>query len=82
MLCMGNLAERTIRQFTVYRKNMEHFGSELGVSDAMVYMTVIETLRIWGYNVKEYLERIFTDAIKGISDYSQYDPSVMAVAAK
>ena len=75
-------AERAIRLFTVYRKNMEHFGSESGVPDAMVYMTVIETLRMWGYNVKEYLESIFTDAIKGISYYSQYDLSVMALAAR
>ena len=75
-------AERAIRPFTVYRKNMEHFGSEAGVSDAMVYMTVIETLKMWGYNVKEYLERIFADAVKGITDYTQYDPAVMSLATR
>ena len=75
-------AERAIRPFTVYRKNMEHFGNETGMSDAMVYMTVIETLKMWGYNVKEYLERIFADAVKGITDYTQYDPAVMSLVTR
>lgn len=75
-------AEGSIRPFTVYRKNFEHFDSESGVSNVMVYMMVIETLRMCGYNVKEYLERIFTYAIKGISDHSKYTPSVMALTER
>ena len=62
----NNIAERAIRPFTVYRKNMLHFGSEEGIEDTMTYLTVIETVKMWGYNVKDYLVRIFTDAIKGI----------------
>ena len=33
---------------------------------------------MWGYNVKDYLVRICTDAIKGIKDYTIYDPAGMA----
>ena len=74
----NNIAERAIRPFTVYRKNMLHFGSEEGIEDTMTYLTVIETVKMWGYNVKDYLVRIFTDAIKGIKDYTIYDPARMA----
>ena len=44
----------------------------------MTYLTVIETAKMWGYNVKDYLVRICTDAIKGIKDYTIYDPAGMA----
>lgn len=40
------------------------------VEDTITYLTVIETLKTWGHNVKDYLVRIFTDAIKGIKDYT------------
>jgi len=32
---------------------------------------------MWGYNVKDYLVRIFTDAIKSIKDYTLYDSARM-----
>lgn len=74
------LAEQAIRPFCLLRKNSEHFGSEHGVEDACVYHTIIETLKLWGINIKQYLVDVFTASIKGIEDYSVFDPEKYASA--
>lgn len=45
-------------------------------------MAAIDTWRMCGYNVKEHLEQIFSDTIKGISVYAKYDQSVTILAAR
>lgn len=54
---------------------MLHFGSEECIEDTMTYLTAIETAKMWGYNVKDYLVRICTDVIKCIKDYTIYNPA-------
>lgn len=38
-----------------YAKNSLHYSSEEGVEMAMTYLTIIETAKMWGLQVKEYL---------------------------
>lgn len=73
-------AERAIRPFTVSRKNSLHFSSEDGVQIAMIYHTVIETAKMCGLEIKEYLTHVFREIISGNKDYKSLLPE--AVAAK
>ena len=60
-------AERAIRPFTVSRKNSLHYSSEEGVEMAMIYLTIIETAKMWGLQVKEYLSYVWREVMSGRS---------------
>ena len=60
--------KRAIRPFTVSRKNSLHYSSEEGVEMAMTYLTIIETAKMWGLQVKEYLTYVWREAIYGNND--------------
>lgn len=70
-------AERAIRPFTVsrkcstlslcYAKNSLHYSSEEGVEMAMTYLTIIETAKMWGLQVKEYLVYVWREVMIGRS---------------
>ena len=63
-------AERAIRPFTVSRKNSLHYSSEEGVEMAMIYLTVIETAKMWGLQIKEYLAYVWREIMSGRSTLS------------
>ena len=60
--------KRAIRPFTVSRKNSLHYSSEEGVEMAMTYLTIIETAKMWGLQVKDFLVRAWREAIYGNND--------------
>ena len=68
------LAERSIRPFTVNRKNSLHFSSEEGITVAMTYLTIIETAKMYGLEVRDYLAHVFRELVKGNKDCSTYTP--------
>ena len=70
-------AERAIRPFTVSRKNSLHYSSEEGVETAMTYLTVIETAKMWGLQVKEYLTYVWREVMSGNTDYESMTPEVV-----
>ncbi len=49
------LAERAIRPFSVNRKNSMFYSSEEGVEIASLYFSIIDTVKMCGLEVKEYL---------------------------
>ena len=67
----------SIRPFTVnlkrstlslcYAKNSLHYSSEEGVEMAMTYLTIIETAKMWGLQVKEYLTNVWREVMSGRS---------------
>jgi hypothetical protein len=70
-------AERAIRPFTVSRKNSLHYSSEEGVEMAMVYLTVIETAKMWGLQIKEYLAYVWREIMSGNTNYEELTPEVV-----
>ena len=70
-------AERAIRPFTVGRKNSLHYSSEEGVEMAMIYLTIIETAKMWGLQVKEYLAYVWREVMSGNTDYESMTPEVV-----
>lgn len=67
-------AERAIRPFSINRKNSLFFGSEEGVDVAVTYLTIIETAKMYGLEVKDYLTHVFREIMKGNKDCSTYAP--------
>lgn len=51
----------------------------LGVEDYGVYYTMIETCKLQGYSVLEYLEAFFTAVIKGRTDYENLMPAAIGI---
>ena len=70
-------AERAIRPFTVSRKNSLHYSSEEGVEMAMTYLTIIETAKMWGLQVKEYLTYVWREVMGGNTDYESMTPEMV-----
>lgn len=70
-------AERAIRPFTVSRKNSLHYSSEEGVEMAMIYLTVIETAKMWGLPIKEYLAFVWHEVMSGNTNYEELIPEVV-----
>ena len=70
-------AERAIRPFTVSRKNSLHYSSEEGVEMAMTYLTIIETAKMWGLQIKEYLAYVWREVMSGNSDYESMTPEMV-----
>lgn len=74
------IAERAIRSFTVERNNAPTFCSHKGVEVSAMYHTVIETCKLQGYSVLEYLEAFFTAVIKGRTDYKKLMPATIGIS--
>lgn len=70
-------AERAIRPFTVGRKNSLHYSSEDGVEMAMTYLTIIETAKMWGLQVKEYLTYVWREIMSGNTNYESMTPEMV-----
>ena len=70
-------AERAIRPFTVGRKNSLHYSSEEGVEMAMIYLTIIETAKMWGLQVKEYLTYVWREIMSGNTNYESMTPEMV-----
>ncbi len=57
----NNLAERSIRPFTVGRKNWLVAGSPKGATASSVIYSIIETCKANKINPRKYLEKVFTE---------------------
>lgn len=68
------VAERAIRPFTVNRKNSLFYSSEEGVDVAATYLTIIETTKLYGLEVRDYLAHVFREIMNGNKDCSTYAP--------
>ena len=68
------IAERVIRPFTVNRKNSLFYSSEQGVDVAATYLTIIETAKIHGLEVWDYLVYVFREIMNENKDCSTYAP--------
>ena len=71
-------AERAIRPFTVGRKNSLHYSSEDGVKTAITYLTVIETAKLCGLQIKDYLSYVWREVMSGNTNYGELTPEMVA----
>ncbi len=72
-------AERAIRPFTGLRKNIQLFGSENGIDETCLYMTLCETCKNFGVNFKEYITYAVDEIIHGNTDYESLTPWAIKV---
>ena len=76
-------AERTVRPITRVRKASLHYSSEEGLQMALDYMTIIESAKRLGYEVKDFLVRAWREAIYGNNDLeSMLQPAVVIVTTQ
>ena len=61
-------AERTVRPITRARTSSLHHSSEDGLQMALAYMTIIETAKRLGHEIKDFLVRAWREAIYGNND--------------
>ena len=57
-------------------------GSEEGVEMAMTYLTIIETAKMWGLQIKEYLAFVWHEVMSGNNDYESMTPEVVIARQK
>lgn len=72
-------AERKIRPLTIGRKNTLFFGSEEGVEVATNYYTIIETCKLNGLSLLDYLTHVFRQLMMGNNDYESLLPGKLAL---
>lgn len=58
-------------------RNSLHYSSEEGVEMAMIYLTVIETAKMWGLQIKEYLAYVWREIMSGNTNYEELTPEVV-----
>ena len=76
----NNMAERTIRKLTTQRNNSLHYGSDAGVEMAVVYHSVISTVKLHGMSCWRYLGEFFTKIFKGCRDFLSLTPANIGLA--
>ena len=47
----NKLAERTIRKLTILRNNILHYGSDKGAKMAVIYHSMISTIKLYGGSI-------------------------------
>lgn len=76
----NNVAERCIRPYSGERKNSLFYGSHKMARASAIYHTVIETCRLSGLSVLEYLRRFFREIVDGNRDYASMLPQTIGLA--
>ena len=77
---LDNATEHAIRPCTVHRKNAVSYGSEDGVKEACVFLTLCETCKQYGINFKEYITHAVKEIINGNTNYETLVPWAIKLA--
>ena len=65
----NNLAERTIRKQTTQRSNSLYYGSDAGAEMDATYHSVIETVKLYGSSIRNFIRTFFKKIFNGRRDY-------------
>ena len=65
----NSIAERAVRPYTVFRNGTMFHGSERGVENTTFFYSLIETGKVRGLNVKNYLVSMIREMLHGNTDY-------------
>ena len=74
---MDNICERSVRPFTVLRKNFGGFGSVTGAETASVYLTMVETCKLRGLSPKTFFTDFFDHIVVGNCNYEEFLPELL-----
>lgn len=75
----NNIAERCIRPYSGERKNSLFYGSHKMARASAIYHTVIETCRLSGVSVLDYLRKFFREIVRGNRDYAGLMPRTIGL---
>ena len=75
----NNIAERNVRPATVERKNSLSFASEGGIECSTTYHTIIQTCRMMGIKVLNYLQTFFEKFNEGCRDFAKMTPGYLVI---
>lgn len=70
----NNFAERAARPVAMSRKMQQHYASHKGAEASCIIRSMIETCKLWGKSVYEYLRSYFTAIARGRTDYDNLMP--------
>ena len=70
----NNFAERAARPVAMSRKMQQHHASHKGAEASCIIRSMIETCRLWGKSVYDYLKSYFTAIASGRTDYDNLMP--------
>lgn len=64
----NNLAEQTVRPFTIGRKNFVMINSSNGAQASAIIYSLVETVKVNHLNVYQYFELLLTEIPKHMDD--------------
>lgn len=70
----NNFAERSARPAALQRKNSLFHASHRGAEASCIIRSVVETCRLWGRSVRDYLVNYFAGVVSGRTDYENMMP--------
>ena len=73
------VAERTIRNMTIQRKNSLFFCSDKGARNSAIYNTFISTCRQVGVSFRDYLRKLMKELGTGRTDYENLLPMTIGL---
>lgn len=73
----NNFAERSARPVAMARKMQKHHASHKGAEAACIVRSLVETCKLWGVSVYEYLLKICRAFALGSTDYDNLMPWCM-----
>ena len=76
------VAERTIRNMTIQRKNSLFFCSDKGARNSAIYNTFITTCRQVGVSFRDYFRRLMQELGRGRTDYENLLPMTIGLKTK
>ncbi len=75
----NNLAERCCRPVALLRKNIMHFSSHKGAEVFSIWGSLIESCKMAGIGIKQYLVKVIKEVDGGNKDYESLLPGVLAL---
>ena len=73
----NNVCERSVRPFTILRKNFGGFGSDNGAETTATYLTMVETCKLRDISPKDFFHDFFDLIVAGKKDYEVIMPSLL-----
>ena len=61
----------------IYQLHTPNYREGIRMEMAMTYLTIIETAKMWGLQVKEYLTYVWREVMSGNTDYESMTPEVV-----
>lgn len=75
----NNLAERCARPVALMRKNIMHFASHKGAVIFSIFGSLVESCKMAGISIKQYLVKVIKEIDGGNTDYESLVPGALSL---